>query len=172
MSWQAGGPSCSPCMTPATGDRAGCRGCAPHPTLWVTPPAHTSDSLGLQGSPRNSPSPCWRSSTSGATPSTRKCGKQPLGQRGGPGALAAGTLGRASPPLGLRASLPGSQHTRSPELLHQDVLEHSSSVVPFSSCLQSFPASGSFPRNQFFPSGDQSIGASASASVLPMNIQD
>ena len=47
----------------------------------------------------------------------------------------------------------------------------SSSVVPFSSCLQSFPASGSFPVSQFFPSGDQSIGASASASVLPMNIQ-
>ena len=48
----------------------------------------------------------------------------------------------------------------------------SSSVVPFSSCLQSFPASGSFPRNQFFTSGGQSIGASASASVLPMHIQD
>ena len=48
----------------------------------------------------------------------------------------------------------------------------SSSVVPFSSCLQSFPASGSFPRSQFFASGGQSIGASASASLLPMNIQD
>ena len=48
----------------------------------------------------------------------------------------------------------------------------SSSVVPFSSCLQSFPASGSFPRSQFFTSGSQSIGASASASVLPVNIQD
>ena len=46
----------------------------------------------------------------------------------------------------------------------------SSSVVPFSSCLQSFPASGSFPVTQFFPSGGQRIGASAS--VLPMNIQD
>ena len=48
----------------------------------------------------------------------------------------------------------------------------SSSVVPFSSCPQSFPASGSFPMSQFFASGDQSIGASASASVLPMNVQD
>ena len=48
----------------------------------------------------------------------------------------------------------------------------SSSVVPFSSCLKSFPASGSFPMSQFFASGGQSIGASASASVLPMNIQD
>ena len=48
----------------------------------------------------------------------------------------------------------------------------SSSVVPFSSCLQSFPASGSFPMSQFFSSGGQSIGASASASVLPMNMQD
>ena len=43
---------------------------------------------------------------------------------------------------------------------------------PFSSHLQSFPASGSFPVSQFFPSGGQSIGVSALASVLPMNIQD
>ena len=48
----------------------------------------------------------------------------------------------------------------------------SSSVVPFSSHLQSFPASGSFPMSQFFASGGQGIGVSASASVLPMNIQD
>ena len=48
----------------------------------------------------------------------------------------------------------------------------SSSVVPFSSCLQSFSASRSFPMSQFFASGGQSIGVSASASVLPMNIQD
>ena len=48
----------------------------------------------------------------------------------------------------------------------------SSSVVPFSSCLQSFPASGSFQMSQFFTSGGQSMGASASASVLPVNIQD
>ena len=47
-----------------------------------------------------------------------------------------------------------------------------SSVFPFSSHLQSFPASESFPMNQFFASGGQSIGASASVSVLPMNIQD
>ena len=48
----------------------------------------------------------------------------------------------------------------------------SSSVVPFSSCLQSFPASGSSPMSWLFTSGGQSIGALASASVLPMNIQD
>ena len=48
----------------------------------------------------------------------------------------------------------------------------SSSVVPFSSRLQSFPASGSFPMSQFFALGGQRIGVSASASVLPMNIQD
>ena len=48
----------------------------------------------------------------------------------------------------------------------------SSSVVPFSSCLQSFPASGSFPVSQFFISGGQNIGASVSASVLLMDIQD
>ena len=48
----------------------------------------------------------------------------------------------------------------------------SSSVIPFSSCLQSFAASGSFPTSQFFASGGQSIGVSASASVLSMDIQD
>ena len=48
----------------------------------------------------------------------------------------------------------------------------SSSIVPFSSCPQSFPASGSFPISQLFASGGQNIAVSASASVLPMNIQD
>ena len=48
----------------------------------------------------------------------------------------------------------------------------SSSVAPFSSYLQSFPASGFFPSSQFFASGGQSIGVSASASVLPVNTQD
>ena len=52
---------------------------------------------------------------------------------------------------------------------HQNI---SSSVIPFSSCLQIFPASGSFPMSRLFASGGQIIGASASASVLPMNIQD
>ena len=48
----------------------------------------------------------------------------------------------------------------------------SSSVIPFSSCPESFPASWSFQMNQLFPSGDQNTGVSASASVLPMNTQD
>ena len=48
----------------------------------------------------------------------------------------------------------------------------SSSIVHFSSCLQSFPASGSFQMSQFFESTSQSVGIPASASVLPMNIQD
>ena len=48
----------------------------------------------------------------------------------------------------------------------------SSSAAPFSSCLQSFPASGSFPMSQFFTAGGQTMGVSASATVLPMNIQD
>ena len=48
----------------------------------------------------------------------------------------------------------------------------SSSVIPFSSCLQSFPASGSFQMSQFFERGGQSIGVSASTSILPVNIQD
>ena len=47
----------------------------------------------------------------------------------------------------------------------------SSSVFPFTSCLQSFPASGSFPVSQLFASGGQSIGVSGSTSILPMNIQ-
>ena len=47
----------------------------------------------------------------------------------------------------------------------------SSSAAPFSSCLQSFPASGSFPSSQFFASGDRSIIISVSASVLPVNVQ-
>ena len=49
---------------------------------------------------------------------------------------------------------------------------HLTLCCPFSSCLQSFPASGSFPMSQFFASGAQSTRTSASASVLPMNIQD
>ena len=60
--------------------------------------------------------------------------------------------------------------------VHHQLLEFhptiSSSSVPFSSCLQSFPASGSFQMSQLFVPGGQSIGVSASASVLPMNIQD
>ena len=48
----------------------------------------------------------------------------------------------------------------------------SSSVIPFSSCPQSFPASGSFPKSQLFVSGGQSIGVSPSTSVLPINTQD
>ena len=69
-----------------------------------------------------------------------------------------------------------SVHDQLPELtqthVHRCYPTISSSVVPFSSHLQSFPASGSFPRSQFFTSGGQVIGVSASASVLPMNIQD
>ena len=50
--------------------------------------------------------------------------------------------------------------------------DHLSFVVPFSSCLQSLPASRSFPVSQYFASGGQSIGVSASATILPMSIQD
>ena len=58
--------------------------------------------------------------------------------------------------------------------VHQvsDAIQPSHPVVPFSSHLQSFPASGCFPVSQFFASGGQSIGVSASASVLPINIQN
>ena len=53
-----------------------------------------------------------------------------------------------------------------------DAIQPSHSVIHFSSCLQSFPASGSFQMSQLFSSGGQSIGVSVLASVLPMNIQD
>ena len=53
-----------------------------------------------------------------------------------------------------------------------DAIQPSHPLIPFSSCLQSFPASGSFQMSLFFTSGGQSIGVSASASVLPVNIQD
>ena len=79
----------------------------------------------------------------------------------------------------------GLQHTRLPcPLLSPGVCSNScplsqwchptisSSVAPFSSCPQSFPESGSFPMSWLFESGSQIIGDSASASVLPMNIQD
>ena len=53
-----------------------------------------------------------------------------------------------------------------------DAIQPSHPVIPFSSCLQSFPTSWSFLKSQFFTSGGQSTGVSASASVHPMNIQD
>ena len=76
-------------------------------------------------------------------------------------------------------STPGlSVHHQLPEFTQThvhwvgDAIQTSSSVIPFSYCLQSFQASGSFQMSQFFASGGQSIGVSASATVLPMNIQD
>ena len=69
-------------------------------------------------------------------------------------------------------------HYQHPELAHSCSLSQwchptiSFSVVPFSSCLQYFPTPGSFPMCQFFASSGQSIGVSALASILPMNIQD
>ena len=53
-----------------------------------------------------------------------------------------------------------------------DAIQPSICFISFSSCLQSYPASGPFPRSQFFTLGSLSIGVSASASVLPLNIQD
>ena len=71
-------------------------------------------------------------------------------------------------------SMPGFPvHHQLPELTQTHVHSTiSSSVIPFSSCLQSCTASGSFPMSQFFTPGGQSIGVSASATVLPMNIQE
>ena len=73
------------------------------------------------------------------------------------------SLGPSPTPTACSNSCPSSQWC------HTTI---SSSVTPFSSCLQSFPASGSSPVSQFFTSGGQITGFSASASVLPMNIQD
>ena len=69
-------------------------------------------------------------------------------------------------------------HIQLPELTQthvhrvRDAIQPSDPVIPFSSCLQSFPTSVCFPISQLFASGGQSIGVSASASVLPINIQD
>ena len=74
-----------------------------------------------------------------------------------------------------QASLSITNSRSSLRLMSIELVRHptiSSSVVPFSSRLQSFPASGSFPMSQFFAQGGQSIGVSASASVLSMNFQD
>ena len=78
----------------------------------------------------------------------------------------------------MNCSMPGLPvHHQLPEFIQthvhwvSDTANHLSSVVPFSH-LHSFPASGSFQMSQFFASGSQSIGVSASTSVLPMNIQD
>ena len=78
-------------------------------------------------------------------------------------------LQHARPPY--PSSTPGAYSNSCPssQWCHPTI---SSSVVPFSSHLQSFPASRSFPMSQFFTSGGQSFGVSASTSVLPMNIQD
>ena len=79
----------------------------------------------------------------------------------------------------MNPSMPGLLvHHQLPEFTQTQVIKLvmlptiSSSVVPFFSCPQSFPASGSFQMSQLSPSGGQSIGVSASTSVLPMNIQD
>ena len=69
-------------------------------------------------------------------------------------------------------SITNSRSSLKPMSIESVMPSVSSSVVPFSSCRQSFPAAGYFPMSQFFASGDQSIRGSVSASVLPMNIQD
>ena len=79
-------------------------------------------------------------------------------------------MSRSTPGLPVHHKLPVySNSCPSSQWCHPAI---SSSVIPFSSCPQSLPASGSFPLSQLFTWGGQSIGVSASASVLPMNIQD
>ena len=79
--------------------------------------------------------------------------------------------GLQQPRLPCRSPTPGdcSNSYPSSQWCHPTI---SSSVIPLSSCLESFPASGSFLISQFFTSGGQSIGASALSSVLPINTQD
>ena len=90
-------------------------------------------------------------------------------------------VAQSCPTLGdpMNCSMPGlTVHHQLPEPtqthVHRvgDGIQPSHPLVPFFSCLQSFPASGSFHMRKFFTSGGQSIGVSASTSVLPMNIQD
>ena len=75
----------------------------------------------------------------------------------------------STPGLPVHHQLPEATQTR----VHcvGDAIQPSQPVGPFSSCLQSFPAPGSFPTSQIFPSGSQIIGVSASASALPMDTQ-
>ena len=79
-------------------------------------------------------------------------------------------MGCNRPGFPVRHQLPELTQTH----VHQvsDAIQPSHPVVPFSSCLQSFSASGSFQMSQFFASDGQSFGVSALASVLPVNIQD
>ena len=74
--------------------------------------------------------------------------------------------------LPVHHQLPGLTQTHVLRLGDAIQPSHPLASSPFSSCLQSFPASGSFPTSQFFASGGQSIGVSASTTVLPMNTQD
>ena len=80
------------------------------------------------------------------------------------------SMNHSTPGLPVHHQLPESTQTH----LHWvgDVIQPSHPVIPFSSYPQSFPSSGSFPMSQLFVSGGQSIGVSASISVLPMNTQD
>ena len=79
-------------------------------------------------------------------------------------------MNRSTPGLPVHHQLPESTQTH----VHWvgDPIQPFYLIVPFSSCPQSFPASGSFPVSQIFSSGGQSIGVSALTPVLPMNIQD
>ena len=78
-------------------------------------------------------------------------------------------LQHARPPCSSPTPVACSNSCPSSQWCHPTI---SSSVIPFSSCRQSFPASRPFPMSQFFSSGGQGTGVSASASVLPMNVQD
>ena len=92
------------------------------------------------------------------------------------------SVAQSCPPLcdPMKCSKPGlSVHHQLPEFtqthdrwVSDTIQPSSSSVIPFSSRLQTLPASGAFPMSWFFSSGGQSIGVSASASVFAMNIQD
>ena len=79
-------------------------------------------------------------------------------------------MNRSTPGLLVHHRLPESAQTH----VHwvSDAIQPSHPVIPFSSCPQSFPASGSFPMSQLFTWGGQSTGVSASTSVLPVNTQD
>ena len=154
------------------------RACAPHKEKSLQREAHTLQlesspcSPQLEKSPRSNKNSAFNCGSSTRAFSGSSAGKKSAYNAGVQFTQSCPTLRDpvdcSTPGLPVRHQLPGSTRTRI-EWCHPSI---SCSVIPFFSHLQPFPASGSFPMSQFFASGGQSIGVSASASVLPMNVQD
>ena len=165
-----------PCDGILTSQRPGCSGVWRPPTLW-TPHGPTHPTVCPSREPASPPLPPGTScspSSATPTPTPETVSTDSLCQAWLSVQFSRSVVSNSLWPHGLH-SMPGFPVHHHLLELAQTQLCHptsSSSVIPFSSYPQSFPASGFFPVSQFFPSGGQSIGVSASASVLPMNIQD